>query len=263
MTQSLAEYRADHAVHHASLTMDDDPDQKDLGRLGIVPGLPRQEYPRRLVRALVSPRLIAHTVARRISRNFAPRRRPLRTACFAGFQALLLLFAVGWSLRVDGPAPLIAWAVSWALPLTIGHHMSMVLYALGLHAWFKESEEPGWSGYAEKTGARFFVDRTPDPAPWTPTHLRAWARWWIRFMFWHLVVGRFFVIGLTDNGCHDAHHADPAGRRFDWANAAYARADMLDGSPLARAHFWHTWTLGEAIAQNFDQLAQEARGGVR
>ncbi|MHA5053038.1 hypothetical protein [Streptomyces sp. SD15] len=74
-------------------------------------------------------------------------------------------------------------------------------------------------------------------------------------VFWHFFIGRLLVIGLTDNGCHDAHHADPAGRRFDWSNAAYARTAMLDRVPLVRAHFWHTWTLGRAISQNFDQMA--------
>ncbi|MHA5053037.1 fatty acid desaturase [Streptomyces sp. SD15] len=166
MTQSFADYRKDHRLHHASLISEDDPDQRTLGRLGIIPGLPRNEYPWRLVRALTSPHLFLSTVTERVSHSVAPLRRPVRTACFACLQASLLLPAVWLSLRWGRPGPLIAWGFSWLLPLTVGHHISMVLYAVGLHAWYKRSDEPGWAGYAEKTGARFFADPTPEASPW-------------------------------------------------------------------------------------------------
>jgi hypothetical protein len=126
----------------------------------------------------------------------------------------------------------------------------MVLYAVGLHAWFSESDEPGWAGYAEKTGARFFADPCPPRGA-----VLGWVIWWGRLLAGHLVVARLLVVGFTDNGCHDAHHLDPRGRRFDWCNSAYARMELLAGWPRARAVFWHSWSLNEAISDNFARLA--------
>jgi hypothetical protein len=155
-----------------------------------------------------------------------------------------------------------AWAIAWALPLTLGYHASMVVYAIGLHAWFHESADAGWAGFAEKTGARFFLSPCPVSSTLRLTGLARWVGWWCVLITWHFVIARMFVVGLTDNGCHDAHHADPRGRNFDWCNAAYARSDYMNSRPQAKLSFWHTWSLNRAISDNFDRLAASAAQGT-
>lgn len=259
MTQSFSDYRRDHLVHHSALTSELDPDQQALAALGFLPGLPRAAYPRLLRRALLHPAPLLHTVGGRLRGCLSARPHRLRPFVFLAVHGSLLLAAVAWSWSTAWEGPVLAWVVAWLLPLTLGHHISTVLYALGLHAWYRQSSGPGWSGFAEKTGARFFADNCPAKTGKGPVRLIQWARWWLRLLFWHLLVARVLVIGFTDNGCHDAHHADPGGRRFDWCNAAYARSALLAQLPQARVHFWHTWSLDGAIRQNFDQLAAQHR----
>lgn len=257
MTQSYADYRRDHRVHHAALTSALDPDQQALAALGFLPGLPRAAYPALLRHTLIHPGPHLRTSAARLRANVSPRTRPLRSAVFLITHGLPLLAAVTGAHLSGQPGPLIAWITAWLIPLTVGHHISAVLYALGLHAWYRRSPAAGWAGFAERTGARFFADPCPARLPGGRPAALAWTRWWLRLILWHLCVARLLVIGPTDNGCHDAHHADPAGRRFDWCNAAYARPALLAQLPHTKVHFWHTWSLSGAIRRNFDQLADQ------
>ncbi|WP_030180981.1 hypothetical protein [Streptomyces violaceorubidus] len=258
MTQSYDDYRRDHLVHHSALTSRLDPDQAALAALGLRPGLPRCAYPRLLCRTLLAPACVLRTVSGRVGINVSLRRQPLRTTAFLVAQ-FGPVAAMCWWYGTEYWKPLVAWSVAWLLPLTLGWHVSMVLYALGLHSWFRDSSRSGWEGFAEKTGARFFADPCPARSLRGPRALRAWCFWWFRLLFWHLLVARVLVVGFTDNGCHDAHHADPKGRTFNWCDAAYARSEMMANSPRAQENFWHTWSLSEAITRNFDQLADLPR----
>jgi hypothetical protein len=262
MTQTYAGYRRDHLIHHSKLTSEADPDQQILVQLGFSPGLLRRQYPRILMYAIIDPRIIFRMLIYRFMQNFAPAQRPIRTVVFVAIQAAVCAPAIWLCFAWHTLMPLLAWGVSWAIPLTLGYHVSMVIYAIGLHSWFRETSGTGWASFAEKTGARFFLTPCPRSSASRLTMFTRWIRWWFVLFLWHFLIARLFVVGLTDNGCHDAHHADPRGGRFDWCNAAYARTHYLSRLPQAQSDFWNSWSLNDSISANFDRLSAQSANSV-
>jgi fatty acid desaturase len=254
ITISFQQYRFEHRLHHAGLTNEDDPDQRAITNLGFRPGLSIRGY-RKLLYRLMFLRLdyfIIHSW-RRLGNNLTGSTSYTHRLLFISIHGAVFGSALLAGALLRSPVPIVAWAVAWLLPITYGYFASMVLYSLGLHRWHSQTSERTRADYLAKTGARFFGDPCPDKGSSRIVSFVRWTRWWLRFLFVHLLVSRIAVIGYTDNGCHDVHHAYPRGDRFDWCNSTYARSAILESS-ADRESFWHTWGLFTAIRDNFAEL---------
>lgn len=263
-TLSLEEYAEKHnRKHHGKLGEKEDPDQQTIIALGFVPGMPYEFYRAQLLRVLVSPRHFWLHLRGRWASQFASARSSRLKALAVAVQVLPLAAAFVAVYVYGSGAPLLVWAVAWLLPLTYGTYVSMVLFALGLHRWFLQREPwmGKWEFYLAKTRARFFGDPVPPAELPTAEQYRRWGWWWVRFFLLHLLTGKLFVMGLSDNQQHDAHHIDPRSREFLWWDSTYSR-QRLASSGRDDAQMSQTWgSLLAAVRDNFERMARTPRLG--
>jgi hypothetical protein len=160
------------------------------------------------------------------------------------------MVAITLSLTSNSLMPLIAWGIAWLLPLTYGLWVSKVLFAIGLHVYFYQPDPrlSARENYQKKTGARFFGDDVPKRDLPLQQRYAGLLVWFVRFTFVHLLAGKLFVMGLSDNQLHDAHHVN--GRDFRFWLAPYSRHELAQSG---RYGMWHTWgSVLTAIKTNFE-----------
>ncbi len=243
LTLSFDEYEGDHIYkHHPLLTSKEDPDQRAIAAWKFVPGMSFTYYTRRLWQVMLSPRYFFLHLRGRMESQFANDLSLLRRVSVVVLHATMLLVGFSTCFVFDSLTPLFAWAIAWLLPLTYGTYLSMIFFALGLHRWFMDQPQGMKSRefYLSKTGARFFGD--PFPAKDTPFLKRyvSLGNWWLRLIVLHLLVGKLFVMGISDNQQHDIHHLDPHGTKYEWFNGIYSRQYLATHGREA-GHLWHTW----------------------
>ncbi|MFN0122011.1 MAG: hypothetical protein ACKV2V_16065 [Blastocatellia bacterium] len=254
-------YEQDHlGPHHGHAASPEDPDQNWIESLGFRPGLPVSEYRAHLLRVLAPGRYFLRNLLARIAGNLSPEQPRWRRAAFISFQMAPLVIAELSRGATSRSVAMLAVMIAWYLPLTYGAWISRVLFALGLHVWFYRPD-PRKSAYENmlgKTGARFFGDVVPAAELSGSARLFAWAIWWVRLILIHMLIGKLFVMGDSDNMTHDAHHQDPAGRIHKFWIANYTRPQLIAARPRFRA--WHTWgTVLTAIEHNFLYWSQAPR----
>ena len=206
---------------------------------------------------MLSPRYFFLHLRGRMESQFANDLSLLRRVSVVVLHATMLLVGFSTCFVFDSLTPLFAWAIAWLLPLTYGTYLSMIFFALGLHRWFMDQPQGMKSRefYLSKTGARFFGD--PFPAKDTPFLKRyvSLGNWWLRLIVLHLLVGKLFVMGISDNQQHDIHHLDPHGTKYEWFNGIYSRQYLATHGREA-GHLWHTWgSIFTAIRLNFERMA--------
>lgn len=258
MSLSFDEYSRTHGEHHPFLTSEMDPDQQTIAALKFTPGMPFGYYKINLLRVALSPRYFFLHLRGRIDSQFASELSRERKLAVVVVQSAPLAIAITGYLVFGSPEHLVAWTISWLLPLTYGAYLSTIIFALGLHRWFL-TREPGMSArefYRAKTGGRFLGDPLPhEDLPLAKRYL-AWVCWWLRFLVLHLLIGRMFILGVTDNSSHDAHHVDPHGNKYKWCNSVYSRQRLVTSGPDARK-LWHTWgSIFTPIMLNFERMSQ-------
>ena len=113
--------------------------------------------------------------------------------------------------------------------------------------------------YLSKTGGRFFGDPFPsEDIPFLTRYLSL-SQWWFRFIILHLLIGKLFVVGISDNQQHDLHHIDPRGTKYEWFNGIYSRQHLATYGREA-SHLWHTWgSVLTAIVLNFERMARMSK----
>lgn len=256
---SLDEYTLKHIrQHHPFLVGEKDPDQQEIVALGFIPGMTFNYYRMQLLKTLLSPRLFTLHLRGRLRSQFA-RTQPIRVKVITAIVHTLPPAFFAYEVYTSGRwIYTLVWAVAWLLPLTYGSYVSMVLFSLALHKWFLR-REPGMTErdfYYAKTCARFFGDPAPSPDLSLLKWCRAWLLWWSRFFILHLLVGKFFVMGLSDSQHHDAHHTDPQGKEFQWWDNIQSRHYLATVGRDA-AKMSHTWgSPFEDIRHNFMRMAQ-------
>lgn len=259
LSLSLDEYSVKHIrKHHPRLTSAEDPDQQTIIALGFIPGMALAYYGKRLLMVMLSPGTFLLHLRGRLSSQFAAEQARCIKAITVALHTAPPVMALYVGYAYNFWTPLLAWLVAWLLPLTYGTYVSMILFSLGLHRWFLE-REPWMSPrdfYLAKTGGRFFGD--PSPSTNLPLAKRylAWSRWWARFILLHLMVGKLFIMGLSDNQQHDTHHIDPQSREFYWWDSIQSR-HRLATSGADAGKLWHTWgSPCTAIRLNFNRMAR-------
>lgn len=262
LTLSFDEYERDHIYkHHPLLTSTEDPDQRTIAAWKFVPGMPVTYYTRRLWQVMLSPRYFFLHLRGRMESQFANDLSVLRRVTVVLLHATTLLVAVYTSFVFDSLTPLIAWAIAWLLPLTYGTYLSMILFALGLHRWFMDQPQgmKPRAFYLSKTGARFFGDPFPAKDLRFLKRCVSFGAWCFRFIVLHLLVGKLFVTGISDNQQHDIHHLDPHGTKYEWFNGIYSR-QYLAAYGREAGHLWHTWgSIFTSIQLNFERMAKMSK----
>jgi hypothetical protein len=256
---SFIEYQRGHIQkHHPLLTSQEDPDQQAIAALRFVPGMPLNYYASRLLTVILSPRHFILYMRGRVASQFASEVGRLHRVAVVVVQGIPLVVALALSFRNGSLLPLVVWAIAYALPLTYGAYVSLILFSLGLHRWFME-KQPGMTArefYLSKTGGRFFGDNLPDSNLPTLRRYLALGIWWLRFLVLHLLIGKLFVLGISDNQQHDAHHIDPRGTKHEWFDSVYSR-NRLASSGRDAANLWNTWgSILSAIWLNFQRLSE-------
>lgn len=260
--QSLNEYSQKHIKwHHPFLVDEVDPDQQAVLALGFIPGMPTAYYRRRLLKTLLSPRLFTMYLSSRVHSQFA-RSQPVRIKVITAVVHALPPALIAYEVYTSGSWTFVlVWAVAWLLPLTYGSYVSMLLFSLALHKWFLR-REPGMTEldyYYAKTSARFFGDPAPSPRASLLNWYLAWCLWWLRFFLLHLLIGKLFVMGLSDSQHHDAHHTDPQGKEFRWWDNIQSRHHLATAGRNA-AKMSHTWgSPFEDIRNNFRRMSKTQR----
>lgn len=265
LTLSFDEYLRGHIYkHHPLLTSTEDPDQRTIAAWKFVPGMPRTYYTRRLWKVVLSPHYFFLHLRGRMDSQLANSLSLLRRVSVVLLHAMTLVVAITTCVVFDSLTPLFAWAIAWLLPLTYGTYLSMVLFALGLHRWFMD-QQPGMNArefYLSKTGGRFFGDAFPGrDVPFLKRYVLL-GKWWFRLVVLHLLVGKLFVMGISDNQQHDIHHLDPHGTRYEWFNGIYSRQHLATHGREARS-LWHTWgSVLTPIRLNFARMAAMSKAEV-
>lgn len=259
MCLSYPEYKTKHLTgHHPLLTSNDDPDQQTIAAWKFTPGLPLNFYTKRFLRVMVSPRDFVMHLRARLASQFAKDLSFSRGLVVVSVQAMPLVIAIGSCLILGNLTPLLAWAIAWLLPLTYGTYLSMVLFSLGLHKWFMQ-RKAGMSArvfYLSKTGGRFFGDPLPQKDLPLLRRYFALSLWWLRLLVVHLLIGKLFVMGASDNQQHDAHHIDPQGKKHEWFNSIYSR-HLIASSGQDASYVWNTWgSVLTAVRLNFERMAK-------
>ena len=255
---SFFEYQHGHIKkHHPLLTSKEDPDQQTIAALKFVPGMTLNYYTKRLLTVMFSPRHFLLYLRGRAASQFASELSGRRRVAVVMVQGFPLLVALAGCFVFGSVMPLLAWTIAYVAPLTYGSYVSMLLFSLGLHRWFME-KRLGMTArefYLSKTGGRFFGDDLPHAnMPALRRHL-ALGNWWLRFLVLHLLIGKLFVLGISDNQQHDAHHIDPRGAKHQWFDSVYSRNRLATSSHDA-ANLWHTWgSVFTAILLNFQRMS--------
>jgi fatty acid desaturase len=245
----LATYRRAHNIHHPSVATEKDPDQSFIEEIIAALGQSVEAYERELLRTLLPGAKFLREQQGRWQNNFGSDQPLRRKLTLAIVLTLPVAIAVAVSLVIGSPMPLIVWLLAWALPLTYGVWVSKVLFAIGLHVYFCQPDPQlsARENYQMKTGARFFGDEVPARELPLLRRYAAWACYLLRFAFVHLLVGKAFVMGFSDNQQHDAHHVN--GREFKFWIAPYSRHEMATSG---RYEMWHTFgSVMTAIRENF------------
>jgi fatty acid desaturase len=249
-TVPLTTYRRDHNIHHPLVATEKDPDQSFIEQIITALGQTVEAYERELLYTLLPGAKFLREQQGRRQSNFGSEQPLRRKLTLATILALPVVIAVTVSLIICSLMPLIVWLVAWALPLTYGVWVSKVLYALGLHVYFYQPDPQlsARENYQLKTGARFFGDEVPAIELPLLRRYTAWVYYFLRFVLVHLLIGKAFVMGFSDNQQHDAHHVN--GREFKFWVAPYSRHEM---AMSGKYQMWHTFgSVMTPIRENSD-----------
>jgi fatty-acid desaturase len=243
----LLVYEAAHKIHHPQVATEDDPDQEVLKRIGFIPGQSVQWYWRKLGIVLLPGKKFWEDLCYRWQSNFDSYQPAKRKLMLAVVLALPVIIASSASVITGSLLPFVIFVATWLLPLTYGVWFSKVLFVIGLHVYFyqPDSQLTARENYQMKTGAHFFGDDAPKCDLPLILRLAAWALWWLRLVFIHLLIGKFFVMGGSDNQQHDAHHVN--GRAFQFWLAPYSRHEMVASGQYK---MWHTWGSPLTVIRN-------------
>jgi hypothetical protein len=238
----LAQYAADHRLHHNRLATADDPDMRLIQKLlRIVAGLTQPKYWAHLWRLLVSPKLNLAMTMTRLRADLITATGWRRLASWAYGLGLLAFVAITglW----------LEFAVAYILPVGIMFTMGAVLQTLSEHTWVHtgQGRDPKRRVWARLTRNRFFGEMPPDDgAGWL-----AWTKWWVRMLFIHAPLRAWICpVDLTD---HARHHAQPNDR--NWPRSAFARRYDEAGAEAAGTPYQEVWGLANALNLTFDHFA--------
>ena len=185
---------------------------------------------RRLLAALVSPRVHVTHVVWRFRSHLVASRPALRLAA-----ALYLTVVVGALLWVGSWRALV---FGWFVPLFPLYEMSKTLRLCVEHDWPASGEQP------LTHGSSWVVP--PDSDRTAFRHLLAWTGW-AAAMTGHAAC-RFLVL-VGDTPCHDYHHDHP--QSYDWPNELTARQRNLElRRTLGLAEPSEVWGLCNAIGRH-------------
>lgn len=253
-------YQREHIAHHNPKKLLESGDEfaDYLSRfIGIVPGTPRHESWRRVLKSFFSPAFHARLLAARLSACLAEGSALARATRIGGW-----LGVVAASCWLGGLLPVL---VAWFVPATILFQIATTLRVLAEHR-FPDGEVMAVRdrGFIARTTAGVF------PGAPVPRHAArglaetvTWAVWWLEMLTVHLFARVFVLVG--DAPAHDYHHRRPGSR--DWPNHIDARSrDRALGSPGYPTTYLGSLGLLQAIDENLASIAmapQRRRQGDR
>ena len=221
-------YAPKHAIlHHGRHTVStDDDDTLTFLRtvMGLQPGLPVTENRRRFLAALVSPRVHAIMLSRRLRSQFVTGgwlNRAVAASYLGGVAGIAAV--TDWWLPV---------VLGWALPLTLGYQVAQCARFVVEHHWAEHPPQGGRRSEAEHDELTVAVRcAVPPPARWSPM---AALRWGAEMAFNAGI--RVLVLPGDSGPSHHWHH-DKA--RGDWSNhvakaAAWEAERLAEGRPPSR-----------------------------
>jgi hypothetical protein len=248
LTQSYESYKPEHIADHHSknhMTPADPTVQFILVHVDAHPGMASDEMWRRMYRTMVSPRYHLLATWSRLASHLHTNSHLHQLKTLALYAAVLALVALthSWLLFL----------LAWVFPLTILLNMSSCVRLCGKHVFpVAGTHLHDRNTLASFTHGIFLGELVPDPALPPGRKQWAWARWWARMLFVHLLCRLLVLVG--DTPCHDFHHRFP--RAKAWPNYIFARQqDLMAGHP-GWPPYTEIWGLFPAIQATFVSLSQ-------
>lgn len=217
-----------------------DPPVQFLLDLGFRPGLSRTALWRRAWVVFCSPAFYWRGFLGRVGSNLRGSRPRL-----AGFVAWTGFWLSTPFWLPNGTLVLL---LAFVVPVVLFAQLSALLDRLGEHTWLAPRRpEDGHRFYTvSATAARFCGAPVPPRSMPLGAQARAWVRWTLATLLYHLPSRLLVVVGDLPN--HDYHHRYPS--TPEWTTAAYARQRDIDTGPEGPP-YQEVWGLGAAIDRLF------------